>query len=246
VDLGIDLDQVKTKASGSIVHERGENKILLSTMLGVDFFFTKEAEDVLYNSILASSAKTSDLSKETFISRLAEWSGRKQAIKAESERGGSGQGEGIPLELQQMLLFSNIDLEWDSQKRAFVANGKADLAYIKQSIVNREVEVLAEITRKRSGNSLEMYIEFDANNWVYFVYKNSMMQTISSNSSFNSIVQELKAEDRKQKVGLGEKGYTFIMAPESKKKKFVARFRSPSSAEALEEDTEEGSADENE
>ncbi len=50
-----------------------------------------------------------------------------------------------------MLLFSNIDLEWDSKKRSYVANGKADLAYIKQFVVNREAKVLAE-TPRSSGN----------------------------------------------------------------------------------------------
>ncbi len=240
IDVGIDLDQVKTKASGTIVHERDENKIVLSSMMGIDFFFNAEAQDVLYSSILSSSAKASKLSKETFIKRMAEWSGHKRAVKAENERSGTGPGQAIPLELQQMLLFSNIDFEWNTQKRAFIANGKADLAYIKDLVVNREVNVLAEITRKRSGNSLEMYIEFDANTWVYFVYKNSMMQTLSSNSNFNSIVQTLKADERKQKVGLGERGYTFIMAPESKKKKFVARFKSASPTDAVADATEQG------
>ncbi|MBR8534605.1 hypothetical protein KDU71_03465 [Carboxylicivirga sediminis] len=244
IEMGIDLDQVKTKASGTIVNERDKNDITLSTMLGIDFFFSAEAQDVLYSSILSSSAKASKLSKETFVSRLAEWCGRQQAIKAENDRNATGQGQGLPAELHQLLLFSNIDFEWDTQKRAFVANGKADLAYIKDFVVNREVKVLAEITRKRSGNSLEMYIEFDANTWVYFVYKNSMMQTLSSNSNFNSIVQELKAEDRKQKVGLGERGYTFIMAPESKKKKFVAGFKSSEPA-ANEEAAEESNGEEN-
>ncbi|MCU4157395.1 hypothetical protein J1N10_15570 [Carboxylicivirga sp. A043] len=238
IDLGIDLDQVKLKSTGSIIHNRDENDIILSSMMGIDFFFNTEAQDVLYSSILSSSAKASKLSKETFIKRLAEWTGHKQAVRAENERNITGEGVGIPSELQQMLLFSNIDFEWDTKKRAFIAEGKADLAYIKQFVVNREANVLAEITRKRSGNSIEMYIEFDAETWVYFTYKNSMMQTLSSNSVYNSIVQELKAEERKQKVGLGEKGYTFIMAPESKKKKFVVKFSKKSAPAALPENTE--------
>ncbi|TRX70465.1 hypothetical protein [Carboxylicivirga sp. M1479] len=235
IDLGVGLDQVKTKLSGSIIDDRDKKKILLSSMMGIDFFFVNEAQDVLYSSIIQSSAKTSKLSKETFETRLAEWLGSKaKATKAEAERGKTGEGQGIPLELQQMFLFSNIDFEWDTKKRAFVAEGTADLAYIKQFVVNREVEVLAEITRKRSGNSIEMYLEFDADTWVYFVYKNSMMQTFSSNKNYNSIVQELKPEERKQKVSLGEKGYTFIMSPESKKKKFVAKFKKAKEAKEAE------------
>jgi len=224
IDLGIELDQIKTKASGSVVHNRDDNRITLSSMVGIDFFLTKEVQDVLYNTVAASAAKTSKLSKESYQKRLAEWIGVKQAAKSEQERSVTGEGKVLPLDLQQQLLFSNIDLEWDSDKRAYIANGKADLAYMKQYVVNKEVKVYAEIMRKRSGNSLEMFVEFDDNTWVYFVYKNSMMQTLSSNSAYNDLVQSLKPDERKQKVGLGEKGYTFIMAPESKKKKFVAKF----------------------
>jgi hypothetical protein len=239
IDVGIELDQVKLKSTGSIIHNRDENEIILSSMMGIDFFFNSGAQDALYSSILASSAKVSKLSKETYVSRLAEWIGSDKATKAENKRTITGEGSGIPPELQQMLLFSNIDFKWDTDKHAFVANGKADLAYIKQFVVNREVNVLAEITRKRSGNSIEMYIEFDAETWVYFVYKNSMMQTLSSTSTYNSIVQELKPDERKQKVGLGEKGYTFNLAPESKKKKFVSKFGKSSAPAAMPDNTEE-------
>ncbi|WP_439185650.1 hypothetical protein [Carboxylicivirga taeanensis] len=237
INLGVDLEHVMTKANGTIVHDRGANKMMLSAMMGIDFFFNEEAQEVLYNSIVSSSAKASKLSKETYIKRLAEWCGHQRAVKAEQQRGISGAAQGLPDEVQQMLLFSDINFEWDTQKRAFVANGKADLAYINDLVVNKEVNVLAEITRKRSGNSFEMYIEFDANTWVYFGYKNSMMQTLSSNSSYNTIVQTLNSDDRRQKGGFGDKGYTFIMAPDSKKDNFVASFKS-ASVKHVEEDGE--------
>ena len=225
IDLGIDLDQVKTKASGAVIHNRDKNDIILTSMMGIDFYLTPEVEDALYSTIIASAAKVSKLSKESYTERLTQWCGHSKAMKVEQERSITGEGRALPLDLQSVLLFSNIDFKWDTQKRAFVANGKADLAYLNQFVVNKEVKVLAEITRKRSGNSFEMYIELDGQNWVYFVYKNSMMQTLCSNKEYNDIVQALKPEDRKMKGGAGEKGYTFIMAPESKKKKFVAKFK---------------------
>ncbi len=224
-DMGIGLDQVKTKASGTLLDSRKDKKITTSSMLGIDFFLVDAAKDLLYNTIISSAAKTSKFDKEIFVSRVGQWVGKNKAGKIENERSIIGEGKSLPADLQHMLLFSNIDFEWQSKTRSFIANGKADLAYLKQYVVNKEVKVLAEITRKRSGNSIEMYLEFDKDNWVYFTYKNSMMQTLSSNKEYNKIVQELKPDERKQKVGLGEKGYTFIMSPESKKKKFVSKFK---------------------
>lgn len=224
LNMGIDLDQIKLKSSGTITDQRDKNEISLSTMLGIDFFFNDEALNVLYSTILNSQSKTSELDKASFIKRLAEWTGKKKAKAIESERNGTGASGKLPQELQQTLFFSNIDFIWNTKKRAYVANGEADLAYLKQDIVNRKVNVKAELVTKRSGNSLDMYIEFDENNWVYYTYKNNMMQTLSSNKEYNTIVQALKADDRKQKVGLGEKSFTFIMAPESKKKRFLSHF----------------------
>ena len=160
-------------------------------------------------SILNSSAEASKVTKETFTKRMAEWIGKQNSEKIESERTGTGISEKLPEEIKQILLFSNIDFVWDSGERSFWADGEADLAYLNEYIVNKKVKVKAELMRKRSGNSLDMYIEFDENTWVYFTYKNNMMQTLSSNKEYNQIVQALKAEDRKQK---GE-AFTFIMSP---------------------------------
>ncbi len=223
-DMGVDLGQVKLSSVGTLLDQRDDNIITTSSMLGVDFFFNNEALDLLYTSIINSGASDAKLSKETYTKRMAEWIGHKKAIKIEGERNRTGASEALPIELQHLLLFNNIDFEWDSKKRAYVADGEAELAYLKQFIVNKKAKVQAEIVRKRSGNSLDMYIEFDADNWVYFTYKNGMMQTLSSNKEYNTIVQALKADERKQKVGIGEKSFTFIMAPESKKKRFLSRF----------------------
>ncbi|MCU4175146.1 hypothetical protein [Carboxylicivirga sp. N1Y90] len=224
-DMGVKLDQVKLKNVGTLLDVRDENKITASTMMGIDFFFNDEALDLFHSSILNSDAKTSKLSKETFVKRMKEWSGDKQANKLEQLRSSTGLTDQIPLEMQQMLLFSNIDFVWNSEKRAYIANGEADLAFMKNYVINKKVKLQAEIVNKRSGNSFDMYIEFDNNTWVYFTYKNSMMQTLSSNKQYNNLVQALKSDERKQKVGLGEKGFTFILSPESKKKRFLSGFK---------------------
>ena len=172
--------------------------------------------------ILNSKAKASTLTSATFTKRLAEWDGTKTALKMDEQRTTIGLTEGIPDELQSMFLFSNIDMLWDTQKRSYISDGKADLAFLKAYGVDKAVNVKMLVTGKRSGNSLDMYLEFDSENWVYFSYKNSMMQTLSSSPEYNTMVQGLKAEERKLKVGIGEKSYSFILAPDSKKKRFLS------------------------
>ena len=230
-DLGVSLDQVKTRASGTLIHQRDKNEILGTAMLGIDFFFNEAALDAMYSAFMSAEAKSSKLSAATFEKRMAEWSGFKIAKKVEKDRSTMGIAEAMPLDLQQMLLFSNVDFKWNTKKRAYIIDGKADLAFIKQFAVNKEVNVKAEIVRKRSGNSIDMFIELDKDNWFYFSYKSGMMQTLSSDGQYNTIVQGLKADERKQKVGLGEKSFSFIMAPESKKKRFLTNFNKSNAPE---------------
>lgn len=226
LNMGVELDQIKLRSSGSIINERDKNKIMTSAMMGIDFFFDESAVDALYGAMINSKAKTSGLSAPTFIKRMAEWTGKQQAAKIESERKNDGEVRALPEELQDMFSFSNIDFSWNTAKRAWIAEGKADLAFVKQFAINREVEVKAEISKKRSGNSLDLYIKADDDTWFFFTYKSGMMQTLSSYGNYNSIVQELKAEDRKQKVKMGEKSFAYILAPESKLNRFLKSFSS--------------------
>jgi hypothetical protein len=243
LNMGINLDQVKMKASGSVIHQRDKNEILMSAMLGIDFFFNQEAQDLMYTTFLNSEVNASKLSSPTFIKRMAEWTGKEQAGKIDKARTMTGETNSLPADQHQMLLFSNIDLKWNSAKRCYMADGKADLAFIKQFSVNQQVTVKAEIMRKRSGNSIDLYIEADANNWFYFSYKNGTMHTLSSNPEYNKTVQALKAEDRKQKVKLGEKSFLFILSPESKRARFLKAF---GSQEAEEEENDDQIPEDNE
>jgi hypothetical protein len=59
------------------------------------------------------------------------------------------------------------------------------------------------------------------------------MQTLSSNKAYNSAVQLLKPEERKMNTKLGEKPFSFIMAPDSKKNRFLKRINAFSNAEEM-------------
>ncbi len=221
LNMGIDLNQVKTKASGTIIDDRNNKKIFLSAMFGIDFFFSPKATEILYSSFINSEAKTSRLSSKTFIDRADEWLGKKGAKGVDNKRSMIGEISGLPSEIQNMFTFSNIDFKWNSQKHCYVADGKADLAFIKNFSVNQQVNVKAEIVRKRSGNSLEMLIEVDKETWFFFSYKNGIMYTLSSIPEYNTQVRESKPDERKQKVRLGEKSFIYMISPESKKTKFL-------------------------
>jgi hypothetical protein len=239
LNMGIDIEPMITKAYGTIMHKVDNNDINLSTLFATDFFFVDKITELMVADINASKAKASDLSAATFTKRMAEWAGNAAARKMQAERTGSVVTKEIPAEQQVMLNFGNIDWRWNTATSSYIANGPADLIFIKNYIINKKVNIKAELMRKRSGNSIDIYIEFDPNVWYFFSFKAGMMQTLSSNASYNSAVQLLKPEERKMKSGMGSKPFSFIMAPDSKKNRFVKRIDSGAGAVAEDEEQEE-------
>ena len=223
LNLGIPLGQVTTRASGTIVDNRDKKEISLSTMLGIDFFMDNKTIDILYSSFINSRANMSKLSSDIFTNRLSEWTGKDAAEGISKKRSIMGALDGLPENLINTFTFSNIDLKWNSKKHCYYADGKADIAFIKQFVINQIVNVKMEITRKRSGNSIEMFIEVDKDIWFYFTYKNGIMYTLSSNGEFNTYVREL-AQDKRKLKSLGGNSYIYMISPKSKKDKFLKEF----------------------
>ncbi len=220
MNLGTDIDGLAITSSGTIIDDPKKEQIMLSTLLGVDFFFSPVATDLMVTAILGSSADQSKQSADGFTKRLAELIGKKEAIKVESARNENKENEDIEQILSNMFLFGNIDFKYDGRNHAYVADGKADLSFIKNKIINKTVDVKAEITKKRSGNTIDMFLSFDKNIWFYFSCKSNMMYTLSSNEEFNNTVLKLKSEDRKAKSG----GFTFIASPASQLNRFIKKF----------------------
>ena len=104
-DIGIDLDQVKTRNSGTLIDVRSKNQIMVTSMMSIDFFFNKDITSVLYTMILNSKAKASTLTSTTFTKRLAEWDGTKTALLMDEQRTTIGMTEDIPDELQSRNNF---------------------------------------------------------------------------------------------------------------------------------------------
>ena len=65
--------------------------------------------------------------------------------------------------------------------------------------------------------------ELDGNNWFYFNYSRGLMQAISSNENFNTIIKELKSDKRELKTGKGEAAYQFNLSTVRKKADFLKK-----------------------
>ncbi len=220
LNFGVDLGEISYKNSGTILDDPKKDNIMVTAAMGLDFFFNDAATNIMVTTIASSTATDSKISNNTLQKRFAEWIGTTEAKKLVKLKDTQKElPEMIPA-MNQMFTFGNIDWHFDNVKHQYIADCKADLTFIKNSVVNKQVDIKAEITRKRSGNSIEFLLQFDKDTWFYFTYKANLMQTLSSDQAYNSTVQTLDSDERKQKG----KPFSFILSPTSKLNRFLKEF----------------------
>jgi hypothetical protein len=150
--------------------------------------------------------------------------GKENADKLLAQASLYGSFKKIPAELQKSLVLSQVKFKWNPETKSYISFGKIGVGNILKEQANRYFDGKIEIIKKRSGDVINIYIELDPNNWYFFTYQRGMMQTISSNDEYNTIIKETKPSDRKYKHQKGEQPYQFMYSTVRKKDDFLKKF----------------------
>ena len=145
MDMGMDLGQVMLQSAGTIIDDPKKEQIMLTSLLGIDFFFNETATNQMIAAIAGSGATESSQSDDVFQKRMAELIGLPEAKKLTKDKKSLRIFENMNPTINNMLLFGNIDFKFDGKNHAYVANGKADLTFIKNQLVNKK-------SRRKSRN----------------------------------------------------------------------------------------------
>ena len=102
--------------------------------------------------------------------------------------------------------------------------GQIGISSIGKMQINKYVKGIIEIEKKRTGDVITVYLEFDkGQNWYFFNSRNNLMQTISSNTEYNNYIRELKDDKRTVKKDKNGEEYSFIISNLRKKTDFLRR-----------------------
>lgn len=225
MNMGLDLEQVKTYAAGTATHYRTEGLAELSTLFALDFMLEQETVNLLVNGLRMGPVLTpSPFESAGTLSRMAEWMGKAKATDVAREVQGFEPIRALPEDQKHMLVLDSLTWAWNPSARSYIADTEAYLGWVKDNPINRKVRVKSTIAFSRAGNALDLYIQVTDDVYFFFSYRNGIMQTRSSIEAYNTHVQALKTDDRKLKTGLGEKPYSFILAPESRLKRLLRQF----------------------
>lgn len=225
LNLSVDYGQLKVNTVGNALHNIPGNEFSSRLMMTFDFLFSEEALNVFANELDSiPGISPMNIRDDFYIKSLRELLGKSQADKMQADLGLFAEYRNIPVGLQKTLVLSDVKPEWNPNTRTYRYEGEVDIVRIGNNMVNRRVELVMELTKRRSGDLLDMYFRLDDNSWYYFGYNPGSLQVVSSNRQFNQILLDTKEGDRKMRVKLGDVGYIYSAASNRRAQLFLRRF----------------------
>jgi hypothetical protein len=225
LDLTLEYGQVRLTTAGNALHRIGEGLFTARVVMGLDFFFSDEALQVMGSEIDSlPDLEPVDLTSHFYQLALRDLLGETQARNLERQLALTGMYEEIPASLKHTIFFNDLPLRWNQETRSFRCNGKVGIGNIGNIQVNKKVDAYIELVEKGSGDIFDMYLKVDRNTWYYIAYSPGGLQVLSSNKRFNDIVFNLKAADRRSKAKLGQAQYVYSLAAQRRMDLFIDRF----------------------
>ncbi|QQS28633.1 MAG: hypothetical protein IPM47_17560 [Sphingobacteriales bacterium] len=232
-DLGKDWGMTRLDAAGQLTHKVGATGFNFKDMLiGFDFYFdeallTNLGEAVRYFNAAAPEV---DYSKESFYNAAVAMVDKKEVGELKRMLGTYNYLAERKKGIDHRLIFTNVQMVFDTITRTFISNGKLGLSFSGEKYVNRMVDGWIEIGLRQSGNFVNIYIETaqdDQKNykWYFFHYKKGVLQAISSDPLFNDAIAAAKDKKRiKENKSTGEI-YQYSVAPMERRNVFVYTMR---------------------
>jgi len=225
LELGVELGQLRLLAAGKAINMVNENETSIDGIISLDFFMSEDAMEIIKQQADIIPGQPSDSTGYYRERGLVEMLGPERAAsyrqQSESER---RQGQ-LPEELNKTFVLSDVKMKWNKESRSYRSHGKLGIAYIDGVKIDKKFTGYLEITKRRSGDYLDFYIELDSDNWYYFGYTRGVMQTYSSNNAYLGIIDDLAIRHRRMRVSDRETRYVYMLATDTKINQFFRTYR---------------------
>jgi hypothetical protein len=168
--------------------------------------------------------EATDLNRLIYRKYMDNSLGALEAQKLRDEVSLFGEIKILPPQIKHTLVFNELKLIWNDETNSYTSIGKIGIASIDNVQINKRVNGYMELQLKRSGDNFDIYLDLGNRVYYYFGYTRSVMQTLSSNNKYVETIMNMKAKDRKQKVGRNEPSYIYLISTDRKKDQFRHKY----------------------
>jgi hypothetical protein len=124
-------------------------------------------------------------------------------------------------QLARPIAFSNVNLKWSPERKAFYSEGKIGISNIGNNDINGAFEGFMEIRKDQDGLPVfHVFFKASPEAWYYFGFEDNRLMVQSSYGAFNDVITK-KTNAKKVKVG----EVAFIPGSEEETLTFINRFR---------------------
>jgi hypothetical protein len=226
IRTGLVPGQVRISSVGNVTHNMNTKETEMNLTLALNYFMSEDAFEIMAGEIDGMPTLDAvDLANPLYVKNLAELIGRERTEKYQTELGLYGEYQSSVPELTHTLFFTTVKLVWNQESRSYRSEGKISLGSINGDQINKQLDGYIELTKRRNGDLVDIYLELDRRNWYYFGYTRGVMSVLSSNRDFNIAIDEVKTSQRKMKTPRDEVAYMYVVSDPRKKAMFLRRMQ---------------------
>jgi hypothetical protein len=225
INLNTKFNPMKFQLFGTGIYDAQKGNFNFNTSMTVDFHFNDEGLK-LFTTDINQSPKTKGINFKTsyYEQSIKELLGQEKADKVITDLNLTGAIRKLPTELQKTIYIATVKLYWDDAAEAYKSKGLIGIANIEDKQVFKAVEGKIMITKKRSGDRIDLYFELDEKKWYYFSYSRGIMEAYSANKAFNATITDSKDDKRMMKGDKDTPDYEYLIGSRRKKDAFLDRF----------------------
>lgn len=224
MSFNVDYGMVKMRNVGDLKYKSDKDELETQGAVLINFPFEDAAVKRMSDQIEQwPNLNPVDVTKTKYEKSLIELLGTEKSDKLISELNLSGQLKKVPEELLSTFYIADVKWAWNAVDETFSSVGPLGIASVDKKQLFRYVKGKIEIERRRNADVLRVYIELDPGTWYFFEYKLGIMNVLSSDKDFISILTEVKDDKRKFEENGTRYTYQFVTS-KKKKEDFVARY----------------------
>ena len=221
IDLSCDLDRVKIDTYGDFTIEN--NSRSFSGFLLLDFYFSDEALQIMYDDIYSSPGDLEYNFDQKYLLNLCKVVGSKNAEELYLDLEVGDEFTELPQKLNKTISFTDINLYWNPKLKAYVSKGNIGVGNILFNQINSLLEGKIIIENRRNKNELTIYLKTEFDDIYYFNYKSGIMRCYSSNDDFINIIKETKDSKRQAKQRKNQKPYKYMLETQVNVERFIKK-----------------------
>lgn len=221
IRLGMPVGGAVQMNNYGIVAVDKNNEADLQMSLAIKFPFSQQALDLmgveLYEDMNLSPIELESSAYKQYLTYIY---GEEKGADWFEDLLVTGEWKTIPKEIENTLFFPSIKLSWDPVKRSYVGTGTAQLGYVGKYQINKTIRTKIQLIKTSLTTEVRIYLEANPDHWYFFTYNGAAMSALSSDETFNSIINDTPRKERETQTKSG-KVYTYRLATPAEKRNFI-------------------------